>query len=156
MSSSILLTNATILVPSGEGKDYVHPLRQHSLLIEGNKISQIAPEIIPLASDTQVVDCTGKIISPGFIDTHHHMWQTQLKGRHADQTLLEYMPTGRIKRCCFARLHTEHCRKLPASQLHTRGYILGTTGRLSGSPRCGDYNGRGPCPYERLTCSLYV
>ncbi|KAG2417508.1 hypothetical protein HFD88_008727 [Aspergillus terreus] len=101
MSSSILLTNATILVPSGEGSDYVRPLRQHSLLIEGNKISEIAPEITPLASDTQVVDCTGKIISPGFIDTHHHMWQTQLKGRHADQTLLEYMPTGNFQQANY-------------------------------------------------------
>jgi cytosine/adenosine deaminase-related metal-dependent hydrolase len=34
------------------------------------------------------------IVSPGFIDTHHHVWQTQLKGRHANQTLLEYLPNG--------------------------------------------------------------
>lgn len=36
----------------------------------------------------------GKIISPGFVDTHHHVWQTLLKGRHADQTLLQYLPAG--------------------------------------------------------------
>lgn len=96
MSSKILLQNATILVPSGEPNDYVKPLRGHSLLIDGKTISQIATTIEPPAG-AQVIDCTGKIISPGFIDTHHHVWQTQLKGRHADQTLLEYMPTGNMQ-----------------------------------------------------------
>jgi cytosine/adenosine deaminase-related metal-dependent hydrolase len=89
----ILLQNATILVPSGKADDYVVPLRHESLLIEDNKIAQIAPQIVS-PEGAQVIDCTNKIISPGFIDTHHHLWQTQLKGRHANQSLLEYMPSG--------------------------------------------------------------
>ncbi|KAF9893182.1 hypothetical protein FE257_011605 [Aspergillus nanangensis] len=97
MASSILLQNATILVPSGNPNDYVIPLRGHSLLIEGDKITKIAPQISPPTSQTQLLDCTGKIIAPGFIDTHHHVWQTQLKGRHADHTLLEYMPSGNFQ-----------------------------------------------------------
>ncbi|PYI23479.1 Metallo-dependent hydrolase [Aspergillus violaceofuscus CBS 115571] len=99
--ASILLQKATILIPSGDKNDYVVPLRNHSLLIEGTKISQIAPQIAPPAASTQVIDCTGKIISPGFIDTHHHLWQTQLKGRHADHTLIEYMPTGNLQQVNF-------------------------------------------------------
>ncbi|KAJ5965392.1 hypothetical protein N7481_012106 [Penicillium waksmanii] len=96
MTSQILLRNATILVPSGQPNDYVKPLRGHSLLIEGKRISKIATTIDP-PTGAQIFDCTGKIIAPGFIDTHHHVWQTQLKGRHADQTLLEYLPTGNMQ-----------------------------------------------------------
>ena len=91
---SILLRNATILAPRGPGDDEIVPLKQQSLLIEGNKIARIAPHIDPPSPSTEIIDCTAKIISPGFIDTHHHVWQTQLKGRHADQTLLQYMAPG--------------------------------------------------------------
>ncbi|KAH8812267.1 hypothetical protein F5884DRAFT_784915 [Xylogone sp. PMI_703] len=96
-SSSILLQNATIIVPSGQGDDRVVPLRGHSLLIEGKTISCITPHIEPPSSSTEVIDCTGKIISPGFIDTHHHVWQTQLKGRHGDHSLLAYIPAGNMQ-----------------------------------------------------------
>ena len=95
-TQSILLQNATLLVPKGAGDDHIVPLKNHSLLIEGNAIARIAPHIDPPSASTEVVDCTAKIVSPGFIDTHHHVWQTQVKGRHADHTLLEYMAPGEL------------------------------------------------------------
>jgi cytosine/adenosine deaminase-related metal-dependent hydrolase len=93
---SILLQNATLLVPESCGGDRIVPIKNHSLLIEGNKIVRIAAKIDPPSASTEVIDCTSKLISPGFIDTHHHVWQTQVKGRHSDHTLLEYMAPGML------------------------------------------------------------
>jgi cytosine/adenosine deaminase-related metal-dependent hydrolase len=89
-SNSIILKNGTFLVHGDN--NHVTPTTT-SLLIQDGKIVRIAPDIEP-PKYSEVIDCTDKLISPGFIDTHHHGWQTQLKGRHADEQLLDYMITG--------------------------------------------------------------
>lgn len=150
--TSILLRNATILVPS-KGGSRITPLKAHSLLIQGNVIARIASHIDPPSDNTTIIDCTGKLVSPGFIDTHHHVWQTQLKGRHADHTLVEYMPTGDLSKLN----HIENGQKLinlyrkhASLPLHTRGYLLGGTGRTTGSPKRRDNNHCRSCSYELL------
>lgn len=54
----------------------------------------IAEDLKPPSTGTTIIECTGKIITPGFVDTNHHVWQTLLKGRHADELLLDYIYTG--------------------------------------------------------------
>jgi 5-methylthioadenosine/S-adenosylhomocysteine deaminase len=44
------------------------------VLIEGEDIAAVAPSID--ASDAEVVDASGAIIIPGFIDSHRHTWET--------------------------------------------------------------------------------
>ena len=90
--SSILLRGGTVLSHSKD--DHVIPLPNTDILIRGNVIEKIAASISAPGPNTKTIDCQGKIISPGFIDTHHHLWQSQLKGRFADDTLFDYMPKG--------------------------------------------------------------
>lgn len=71
----ILLKNGTALIHGHD--DHVESVKT-DILIEGNKIARIE-ERITATPGTTTIDCTDKIISPGFIDTHHHVWQTQLK-----------------------------------------------------------------------------
>ncbi|PBK70389.1 composite domain of metallo-dependent hydrolase [Armillaria solidipes] len=85
--SSILLQNGTVIV--FDDRDDPRPVRA-DVLVKGNVIFQVGQDIKPLDESTEVIDCTDKIIAPGLIDTHHHMWQTQLKGRFADSTLFDY------------------------------------------------------------------
>lgn len=89
-NSSILLKSGTLLIHSDEDHG-VNPIIS-DLLIHGNLIERIAQNI-SAEKGTVVIDCTDKIISPGFIDTHRHMWHTQMKG-YADSMLLQYITEG--------------------------------------------------------------
>ena len=44
------------------------------VLIDGKRIAEIAPTVS--AGDAEIVDCTGTIVMPGFITTHHHQYET--------------------------------------------------------------------------------
>jgi cytosine/adenosine deaminase-related metal-dependent hydrolase len=91
VTRAILLKGGTVLFH--DDQDHVQALRNTDILVRGNKIAKIGQNIsAPAGAET--IDCNGKIISPGFVDTHHHLWQTQLKGRHANQSVFDYLPTG--------------------------------------------------------------
>lgn len=86
----ILLRGGTLLL---HDENHVKPTVS-DLLIENSKISKIDENIQLEAGDTgtKVIDCRDKIISPGFISTHHHLVQTAQKGHHANDTLVQYFP----------------------------------------------------------------
>ena len=41
-------------------------------------------------ADADVVDATDRIVLPGLVDTHRHLWQSALRGIACDWTLGEY------------------------------------------------------------------
>lgn len=56
------------------------------VLIEGSKILEIGPSIN--AGDSAVIDAAGMIVMPGFIDTHHHQFETALRSLLPDAILV--------------------------------------------------------------------
>lgn len=54
-------------------------IKGNDILIEENKIVQIS-ENIPADNNTEVIDCTNKMAMPGFVNTHHHFYQTLFRG----------------------------------------------------------------------------
>jgi N-acyl-D-amino-acid deacylase len=73
--SRLLLKNGLIVDGTGE-KAY-----QGDLLINGGKIETVGPGQIEVTGEA--IDCTGKVVAPGFIDMHSHMdWVLPAKGHH--------------------------------------------------------------------------
>src|SRR6266545_5939425 len=56
------------------------------VLVEGKKIQKVGPNLS--AGGADVVDATGRIVMPGFIDTHHHQFETALRSFLANGILI--------------------------------------------------------------------
>ena len=58
------------------------------VLIEDGVIAAVGPKLD--APGAEILDATGMIVAPGFVDTHRHVWQTQLRTVAADWSLFDY------------------------------------------------------------------
>lgn len=90
-AASILFTDATIIT-FDTNTSRTEVLQNSSLLVEDDRVSHIYHNTRPNSypNNTELVNATGKIISPGFIDTHHHLWQTAFKTLGSNTSLAEY------------------------------------------------------------------
>lgn len=57
------------------------------VLIEGDTIAQVGKG---LSADAEVIDATGDIVIPGFIDSHRHTWETAIRNCAPNATLDDY------------------------------------------------------------------
>jgi 5-methylthioadenosine/S-adenosylhomocysteine deaminase len=68
---------------------------QADVLVEGKKILAVGPNL--QARGAAVIDARGRIVMPGFIDTHHHQFETALRSFLADGLLFnDGQPHGAI------------------------------------------------------------
>jgi cytosine/adenosine deaminase-related metal-dependent hydrolase len=58
------------------------------VLIEDDRIAAVGTGGVEV--DADVVDVSGRIVLPGLVDTHRHLWQSALRGIASDWTLGEY------------------------------------------------------------------
>ena len=66
----------------------VGDLPHGDVLIEDGRIAAVATTVD--TTDAEVVDAAGKIVLPGFVDTHRHTWQTAFRGVGAEWTFDQY------------------------------------------------------------------
>lgn len=73
----------------------VGDFEEADVLIEGSRIVAVGPNVD--AGDATVIEAAGKIVMPGFIDTHHHQFETALRSFLADGLLFnDGKPHGEI------------------------------------------------------------
>jgi cytosine/adenosine deaminase-related metal-dependent hydrolase len=74
---SVLLRGATVLSMDPAVGDFV----RGDVLLRGNLIEAVGADLSEAAAspDTLCIDATGRILIPGFQDTHRHCWQNQLR-----------------------------------------------------------------------------
>src|SRR5262249_13530039 len=65
--TAVMIKNATILTAAGR------TLPQGTLVLAGGKIAAVLEQEAPAPAGVEVIDGTGKFVTPGIIDTHSHL-----------------------------------------------------------------------------------
>jgi cytosine/adenosine deaminase-related metal-dependent hydrolase len=82
----ILLRGGVVLTLDPKVGDF----ERADVLIDGKTIARIEPTISD--ADAEVIDCSGTIVMPGFITTHHHQYETLERSIIADGLLFGAWP----------------------------------------------------------------
>jgi 8-oxoguanine deaminase len=78
--SGLLLKNCFFIQPSADGEG----VRGSDILIDGGSILAVGPRLTAGAG-TRVIDCSHHVVVPGFVNTHHHFFQTLTRNLPAVQ-----------------------------------------------------------------------
>lgn len=89
-----LIKNGRVLTMADGAKEIAA-----DILVENGRIADIAPDLA--AEGAEVIDATGDIVMPGFVDTHRHVWQTQLRTVATDWSLFDYFVEMRLSYSTF-------------------------------------------------------
>ena len=92
------------------------------VLVADGVITAVGPDLAPATAGVEVVDAAGRLVIPGLVDTHRHVWQGAIGGYTPQITGAGYGPavlTGTFRPCGLS------CRQPPAC----RPSWSGTCGR---------------------------
>jgi cytosine/adenosine deaminase-related metal-dependent hydrolase len=78
----VVLRNALVI-----DTDPVAVLPDTDVLVSDGRIAAVGKGL----TAERVIDCTDRIVLPGFVDTHRHLWQVLMRSFCADMTLMEYL-----------------------------------------------------------------
>ncbi|MBA2720142.1 MAG: amidohydrolase family protein [Chloroflexi bacterium] len=84
MSERTLIKGAIVLTQDPA----LGELPEADILIDGDTIAAVGPNLD--AGDAKVIDATGDIVIPGFVDTHRHTWETSIRTSAPDFALITY------------------------------------------------------------------
>ncbi|CAM3926891.1 5'-deoxyadenosine deaminase [Paenibacillus alkaliterrae] len=83
--TTLLIRNAVVMTMNAADHIYTG-----DVFIEGNRIKQLG-ERLEIADADRVIDAGGKVLLPGFVQTHIHLCQTLFRGRADDLSLIDWL-----------------------------------------------------------------
>ena len=83
VGASVLLRGGTVITMDPAVGDF----ETADVLIDGSTIAAVGPD---LEASAEVISASNMIVMPGFVDTHRHMWQGQLRNILPNGLLSDY------------------------------------------------------------------
>ncbi|MGH3380451.1 MAG: 8-oxoguanine deaminase [Actinoallomurus sp.] len=61
------------------------------VVVEGDRITRVGAGPAPAMEAARRIDATGCLVTPGLVNTHHHLYQWATQGLYQDSTLFEWL-----------------------------------------------------------------
>lgn len=90
MTARFVIAGAAIVTCDADGTEHA----SGHVVLEGNRIAAVGAGPPPANDDgveTRLVDGAGCLVTPGLVNTHHHLYQWLTRGLFADATLFEWL-----------------------------------------------------------------
>jgi 5-methylthioadenosine/S-adenosylhomocysteine deaminase len=88
MSHELLLKNGIVVTVD----DKLGDLQDADVLIRDGVIVAVGPGGPTASADAEVIDCNGRLVIPGLVDTHRHVWQGAIGALTPQMTGVGYGP----------------------------------------------------------------
>jgi cytosine/adenosine deaminase-related metal-dependent hydrolase len=85
--SGLLITGAAVATMDDDLTEY----ETGYVLVDGERIAAVGAGPAPEGLDATVVDGTGCLVTPGLVNTHHHLYQWATRGMSQNSTLFEWL-----------------------------------------------------------------
>src|SRR5215475_4408832 len=95
MALSLLVRGGSVIDGSGA------PARRADVAVEGERIAAVAPSLSGEAA--RVIDATGKVVAPGFIDMHSHSDLFYFACPSAESKIRQGVTTEVVGMCSFSQ-----------------------------------------------------
>ncbi|WP_280405084.1 8-oxoguanine deaminase [Nocardia brasiliensis] len=90
MVAVTVIENCAVATVDPAGTEYRHG----HVVLRGNRIEAVGPGAAPPVDDSaHRIDGRGCLLTPGLVNTHHHLYQWITRGLAADNTLFEWLIT---------------------------------------------------------------
>ncbi|ASF11279.1 putative amidohydrolase [Nocardia brasiliensis NBRC 14402] len=90
MVAVTVIENCAVATVDPAGTEYRHG----HVVLRGNRIAAVGPGAAPPVDDSaHRIDGRGCLLTPGLVNTHHHLYQWITRGLAADSTLFEWLTT---------------------------------------------------------------
>ncbi|WP_433601067.1 8-oxoguanine deaminase [Nocardia sp. CA-135953] len=90
MTTTTVIDGCAVATVDPNGTEY----RRGYVTVHGNRITAVGAGDAPdLGADVRRIDGRGCLLTPGLVNTHHHLYQWVTRGLAADSTLFEWLTT---------------------------------------------------------------
>lgn len=85
----MVLDGGTVVTMDGARTEYA----SGHVVVENGRIAAVGPGPAPAVDGAHAVDARGCVVTPGLVNTHHHLYQWVTRGLAVDATLFEWLTT---------------------------------------------------------------